>query len=521
MSDAGHGTAVLEGGPAAPQTKPLPAADTEETLRPPCTLVIFGASGDLTRRLLAPAIAHLSRDGAISLDFAIIGVARSPYTDQEFRAYLAGGAREHTPPTQGRPGELPSVVRYLAGDFGDPELYQRLKAALEAIEARPGRPRNRIFYLATPPETDPVIVSHLGEQSLATPENGWSRVVVEKPFGHDLASGARLNADLRRVFDERQIYRIDHYLGKETVQNIFVLRFANGIFEPLWNRRYIDHVQITVAESLGVEHRAGFYEKAGVIRDMFQNHLLQLVCVTAMEPPAAFEADAVRAEKVKVLQSIRPFSPDAIDEWAVRGQYGAGVVGGKAVVGYREEPRVAPESTTPTWAAVKFAIDNWRWAGVPFYVRSGKRMEQRISEIAIEFKRVPHALFGGAAGRLNPNVLRLRIQPDEGVSLKFEAKIPGTGMQVESVTMDFPYAELGAPIQGGYERLLLDVTHGDQTLFTRGDEVEHAWGVVTPILEAWEKRPPADFPNYAAGTHGPDAADRFLEKEGRRWRTLG
>jgi len=521
MSDPGKGTAVLEQAPPAPRERAVTAADAEEALRPPCALVIFGASGDLTRRLLAPAIAHLSRDGAISPDFAIVGIARSPYTDQEFRAYLAGGAREHTPPTQGRPGELPPVVRYLAGDFGDPELYGRLQSALEAIETRPGRPRNRIFYLATPPETDPVIVSHLGQLGLARPENGWSRVVVEKPFGHDLASGARLNADLRRVFEERQIYRIDHYLGKETVQNIFVLRFANGIFEPLWNRRYIDHVQITVAESLGVEHRAGFYEKAGVIRDMFQNHLLQLLCLTAMEPPAAFEADAVRAEKVKVLQSIRPFSPDAIDDWAVRGQYGAGVVGGRAVPGYREEPRVAPDSTTPTWAAVRFAIDNWRWAGVPFYVRSGKRMEQRISEIAIEFKGVPHALFGAEAGRLNPNVLRLRIQPDEGVSLKFEAKIPGTGMQVESVTMDFPYAELGAPIQGGYERLLLDVTHGDQTLFTRGDEVEHAWSVVTPILEAWEGRSPSDFPNYPAGTHGPDAADRFLEKEGRRWRTLG
>jgi glucose-6-phosphate 1-dehydrogenase len=511
-------TTVIEKAPAVEPGSGA-AAGSEEALRPPCTLVIFGASGDLTRRLLAPAIAHLSRDGAISPDFAIVGVARSPYTDQEFRAYLAGGAREHTPPTQGRPGELPATVRYLAGDFADAELYRKLSEALDAIEAKPGRPRNRIFYLATPPEADPTIVARLGENGLARPEGGWSRVVVEKPFGHDLASGMKLNAELRSVFEERQIYRIDHYLGKETVQNIFVLRFANGIFEPLWNRRYIDHVQITVAESLGVEHRANYYEGAGVVRDMFQNHLMQLLCLTAMEPPAAFEADAVRAEKVKVLQSIRPFRPDAIDEWAVRGQYGPGVVGGKAVPGYRDEPLVAPDSTTPTWAAVKFAIDNWRWAGVPFYVRSGKRMEARISEIAIEFKRVPHALFGADAGRLNPNVLRLRIQPDEGVSLKFEAKIPGTVMQVESVTMDFPYSELGV-IQGGYERLLLDVTHGDQTLFTRGDEVEHAWRVVTPILDAWEKRPPTDFPNYAAGTHGPDAADKFLEREGRRWRTL-
>ncbi len=505
---------------AAPQSGVDAGSDSEEQLRPPCTMVIFGASGDLTRRLLAPALAHLSRDGAISPDFAIVGVARSPYTDQEFRSHLAAGAREHTPPTQGRPGELPATVRYLPGAFDDPDLYGRLEGALGAIEARPGRPRNRIFYLATPPEIDPLIVSNLGERRLAHPENGWARVVVEKPFGRDLASGTKLNADLRRVFEERQIYRIDHYLGKETVQNIFVLRFANGIFEPLWNRRYIDHVQITVAESLGVEHRAGYYETSGVIRDMFQNHLLQLLCLTAMEPPAAFEADAVRAEKVKVLQSIRPFVPASIDDWAVRGQYAAGVVGGKSVPGYRQEPKVAADSRTPTWAAVKFAIDNWRWAGVPFYLRSGKRMERRISEIAIEFKRVPHALFGERAGSLNPNVLRLRIQPDEGVSLKFEAKIPGTVMQVESVTMDFPYAQLGAASHGGYERLLLDVTHGDQTLFTRGDEVEQAWRVVMPILEAWEKGPPPDFPNYAAGTHGPDAADRFLERESRRWRTL-
>jgi len=517
MSGADSGTAVLE---AAPRT--AEPADAEETLRPPCTLVIFGASGDLTRRLLAPAIAHLARDGAISTDFAIIGIARSPYTDQEFRAYLAGGAREHTPAIQGRPGDLPAVVRYLSGDFNDADLYARLETTLAQIEGRPGRPKNRIFYLATPPETDPIIVTRLGEQGLARPAGGWSRVVVEKPFGRDLASGAKLNADLRAVFEERQIYRIDHYLGKETVQNIFVLRFANGIFEPLWNRRYIDHVQITVAESLGVEHRAGYYEHAGVIRDMFQNHLLQLVCLTAMEPPAAFEADAVRAEKVKVLQSIRPFPADAlkIDEWAVRGQYGPGVVGGKAVPGYRQEPQVAPDSPTATWAAVKFAIDNWRWAGVPFYVRSGKRMERRISEIAIEFKRVPHALFGADAGALAPNVLRMRIQPDEGISLKFEAKIPGTRLQVESVNMDFSYSQLGAAIQGGYERLLLDVTHGDQTLFTRGDEVEHAWRVITPLLDAWEAKAPADFPNYAAGTHGPEAADKFLEREGRRWRTL-
>jgi len=519
MSGGESAVVVLEP-PAATEAMPLAESRSEEEIRPPCTLVIFGASGDLTRRLLAPAIAHLLRDGAISPDVAIVGLARSPMSDQDFRAYLEGGAREFTPPTQGRPGDLPAVVRYLAGDFGDPDLYRGLKGALEAIEGKRGGPRNRIFYLATPPEADPTIVQHLGEQGLARPEKGWARVVVEKPFGHDLESGRKLNEELGTVFSERQIYRIDHYLGKETVQNIFVLRFANGIFEPLWNNRYIDHVQIAVAESVGVGHRAGYYEQSGVIRDMFQNHLLQLLCLTAMEPPAAFEADAVRAEKVKVLQSIRPFSENAIGDWAVRGQYGSGVVAGRMTPGYREEEKVGVNSSTPTYAALKFAIDNWRWAGVPFYIRSGKRLSKRVSEIAIEFKKVPHRLFAREAGSLNPNVLRLRIQPDEGVSLKFDAKIPGTVLQVQPVYMDFPYSKLGAPIQGGYERLLLDVTHGDQTLFTRGDEVEHAWRVVMPIIRAWESRPAADFPNYASGTFGPEAADRFLEREGRRWRTL-
>ena len=494
---------------------------TEEEVRPPATLVIFGASGDLTRRLLAPAIAHLSRDGAISPEFAIIGLARTPYTDASFRQRLEEGAREFTPREQGRPGEFPSFVKYLTGDFGDPGLYENLRAALEEIESKREGHRNRIFYLATPPEADPEIVKFLGDKGLAKPEDGWTRIVVEKPFGHDLSSAKALNESLRSVFEERQIYRIDHYLAKETVQNVFVLRFANGIFEPLWNQRYVDNVQIAVAETVGVGHRAGYYEHAGVLRDMFQNHLLQLLCLTAMEPPVKFEADAVRAEKVKVLQSIRPFPEEKADEWAVRGQYGPGVVEGKSVPGYRQEENIAPDSPTATYAAVKFVLDNWRWAGVPFYVRSGKRMSKRISEIAIEFKTVPHHYFRHQSGELPPNVLRLRIQPEEAVSLKFEAKIPGTVADVESVYMDFPYSDLGGASRGGYERLLVDVTHGDQTLFIRGDEAEEAWRVLDPILKAWEKAAPPDFPNYAAGTMGPEAADRFLKKDGRRWRTLG
>ena len=498
----------------------MAAPRREEEIRPPATLVIFGASGDLARRLLAPAIAHLNRDGAISPEFAIIGIGRTAYSDEDFRARLSSGAREFTPPTQGRPGDLPDRVQYLAGNFHDPELFRRLGAALEAIEKERGGPRNRIFYFATPPDEDETIVGALGREGLAKVEDGWVRAVVEKPFGHDLASGRHLNQVLLSVFPEKQIYRIDHYLGKETVQNIFVLRFANGIFEPLWNHRYVDHVQISVAESVGVGHRAGFYENAGILRDMFQNHLLQLLTLTAMEPPAAYEADAIRAEKVKVLESIRPFPEDAVDDWAVRGQYGSGVVDGKKVPGYREEPNVNPASNTPTFAAVRFAIDNWRWAGVPFYLRSGKRLAKRVTEIAIEFKGVPHRFFSKASGEVQPNVLRLHIQPDEGVSLKFGVKIPGSVLQIQSVYMDFPYSKLGAPIAGGYERLLVDVTHGDQTLFIRGDEAEHAWEVLTPILNAWEQRPASDFPSYAAGTFGPEAADRFLEKDGRRWRTL-
>ena len=493
---------------------------TEEEIRPPCTLVIFGASGDLTHRLLAPAISHLNRDGAISPEFAIIGIGRTEYSDADFCKRLEDGAKEFTPPTQGRPGDLPAVVRYIAGAFEDREVFRKLKTALEDIEKRRGGPRNRIFYFATPPDAAERIVEALGEGGLTRVEDGWVRAVVEKPFGHDLASGRHLNEVLLRVFREKQIYRIDHYLGKETVQNIVVLRFANGIFEPLWNHRYIDHVQIAVAEAVGVGHRAGFYEKAGVLRDMFQNHLMQLLTLTAMDPPAAYEADAIRAEKVKVLESIRPFPGKEIDDWAVRGQYGPGVVNGKRVKGYREEENIDPQSTTPTYAALKIAIDNGRWAGVPFYLRSGKRLAKRVTEVAIEFKGVPHRFFHRASGELLPNVLRLHIQPDEGVSLKFGVKVPGTVLQIQSVYMDFPYAKLGAANAGGYERLLLDVTHGDQTLFIRGDEAEHAWEVLTPVLEAWERLPPTDFSNYAAGTFGPEAADKFIEKDLRRWRTL-
>jgi glucose-6-phosphate 1-dehydrogenase len=496
----------------------------------PCALVIFGASGDLTARMLVPALAKLGKERALPDGFFVVGVARSPMTDAGFRAAMqAAVAKFTTDPLQVTelPPELLGRFFYVAGEFHEAATYRRLRGVL-AKARRKGEdcPENHVFYLATPPGVDPVIVGELGRVGLATEEKGcFSRVVVEKPFGHDLDSARALNAEIHRVFREDQIFRIDHYLGKETVQNILVLRFANGIFEPLWNRRYVDNVQIAVAESLGVGHRAGYYESAGIVRDMFQNHLLQLLCLTAMEAPVRLDAESVRSEKVKVLRSIRPIPADRIDDWAVRGQYGPGVVGGEEVAGYRQEPGVARSSTTPTYAAVRFFIDNWRWAGVPFYLRSGKRLTKRTTEIAIEFRDVPHMTIfvkdAGIAARIEKNVLTLKIQPDEGISLKFLAKIPGAGMRVTPEFMDFPYDQLGAAHQGGYERLLLDIMHGDATLFTRGDEVEEAWRVVMPILEGWGRKKPRDFPNYPAGTMGPEvAANTFVERDGRRWRTL-
>jgi glucose-6-phosphate 1-dehydrogenase len=489
---------------------------------PPCAMVIFGASGDLTSRMLIPALDRLSQEHALPEGFFVVGVARTPMTDSIFRESMAEAVRIFAPETPVSK-ELLSNLHYVTGEFTSPATFKMLaKVLAKQRAARGGGPENHVFYLATPPDLDPLIVEQLGKAGLASEKDGtFSRVVVEKPFGHDLTSAQQLNADIRRFFQEQQIYRIDHYLGKETVQNIFVLRFANGVFEPLWNRQYIDNVQIAVAECLGVGHRAGYYESAGVVRDMFQNHLLQLLSLMAMEEPARFDAVSVRGEKVKVLRSIRPIDPARIDESAVRGQYGPGVVEGEKVPGYRSEPGVSKKSATPTYAAVKFLIDNWRWAGVPFYLRSGKSLAKRTTEIAIEFRDVPHMFFQEARSeKFERNVLRLKIQPDEGISLKILAKIPGGGMHATPVTMDFSYAQLGGAAHGAYERLLLDVMHGDATLFTRGDEVEEAWQVISPILQAWEKTAPKSFPNYSAGTWGPEESDRFMERDGRRWRKL-
>jgi glucose-6-phosphate 1-dehydrogenase len=490
----------------------------------PCAVVIFGATGDLTHRKLVPALYNLQRERLLPPGFSVVGAARRDWSDDFFRQGLRKDAQEHS--RSGLQEELWETfaegISYVRVPFDDPAAYQELAARLAEIDAQRGTSGNRLFYLATPPESYTTIIQNLGAAGLARPTSGsWVRIIVEKPFGRDLASARALDAEIHRVFDESQVYRIDHYLGKETVQNILVFRFANGIFEPLWNHRYIDHVQITVAESVGVEGRGGYYEHAGALRDMVQNHLMQLLTLTAMEPPAGYRAEAVRDEKVKVLRSIKPIAPYEVLESTVRGQYGAGISGGNPVPGYREEGGVAPDSTTETYVALRFFIDNWRWAGVPFFLRTAKRAPKRVSEIAIQFRQVPMMLFdNGPLSDIDPNVLAMKIQPDEGISLRFSSKVPGQSNQIRPVTMDFRYnSSFGVESPEAYERLLLDALLGDSTLFTRSDEVEASWSLITPLHEGWEDEPPTDFPNYEAGSWGPKAADDLLGA-GRKWRRL-
>jgi glucose-6-phosphate 1-dehydrogenase len=493
-----------------------------------CVLVIFGASGDLTKRKLIPALYNLALEKRLPERFAVVGYARSEMTHEVFRDKMREAVEEFS--RTGLKDEsvwrgFANTLYYVRGGYDEAEGFQKLKDFVDGFDRGSRVLPARVFYLATPPDLYGVAVERIAATGLAPKETDGeprARVVIEKPFGTDLQTARDLNHRIHEVLDEKQIYRIDHYLGKETVQNMMVFRFANAVFEPIWDRRYVDHVQITAAETVGVENRGGYYEEAGVVRDMFQNHLLQLLCMAAMEPPVGLDADSVRDEKGKLLKSVRRVAPEEVAGAAVRGQYGPGKIDGETVVGYREEPGVAKDSPTVTYAAMRFFIDNWRWEGVPFYLRSGKRLPKRVTEVAIQFKRPPMLLFKAhAVEDVNPNVLVMRIQPDEGVSLTFEVKPPGPDMVISPLSLDFKYEQaFGSSPPEAYETLLEDCIEGDSTLFTRHDWVESAWALMDPIIQVWNLSKPKNFPNYEAGSWGPKEAGEFLARDGRRWRRL-
>jgi glucose-6-phosphate 1-dehydrogenase len=496
---------------------PLPKADS-------CILIIFGASGDLTKRKLIPALYDLACAGCMAPGFEVLGISRSDITSEQFREAMYQSTSKSRDARQFNDAcwqSFQSRMHYISGDLNDAAVYKKLADKLAEM-TKAGSSPNYLFYVSTSASLAGPIIQGLGSVGLNHPEKGWSRIVLEKPFGRDLESARKLNHVVSEVFEEKFVYRIDHYLGKETVQNLLVFRFGNSIFEPVWNRNYIDYVEITAAEPLGVEQRAAFYEETGALRDMVANHLLQLLTLTAMEPPVAFDEDSVREQKVQVLRSIRPMTISEVAQRTVRGQYGAGAINGQPVAGYRDEPGVNKRSNTETFAAVEFYVDNWRWAGVPFFIRAGKRMPRQVTEIRVHFKRTPQAIFARTPDeQIEHNIVSLRIQPNEGIAMRFAAKRPGTQMKTIAVQMNFLYSEaFGQDTPVAYETLLLDAMKGDATLFTRRDEVEAEWRIITPIEEAWAELPPPSFPNYSSGSEGPAEAHSLISGEHRHWNSL-
>jgi glucose-6-phosphate 1-dehydrogenase len=511
---------------AANAPNPLRAGLDSNRITDPCTIVFFGASGDLTKRMLVPAMYNLRLSDILPTNYGIVGFSRSAKSHYDFREEMKEAIDEFSRSGEARDplwSDFADRLHYISGSFDDVDAFKALKAQLDENDEKLDTGGNRLYYLSTPPTVFGKIVQQLAAAGLGPKDQkrGWSRIIIEKPFGTDLDSARSLQSEVTEVFDEKQVYRIDHYLGKEPVQDIMALRFANVMFEPIWNRRYVDCVQITAAETVGVEGRGGYYENAGALRDMIQNHVINLLALVAMEPPISPNADHIRDEKFKVLSAMRPIRLEDVPRFTARGQYGPGLVEGKPVAGYRDEESVDPNSTTETYACVKFFIDNWRWADVPFYLRSGKRLARKHSEIAIKFRGIPHRIFGESGDQIETNTLVMKIQPDEGVSIRFNAKVPGPKMHIRGVTMDFNYGTgFGVVSSPAYERLIGDAMRGDATLFTRWDAVEQAWLSVMPILQRWTESRVVDFPNYLAGSQGPQNADALLVADGREWRRI-